>query len=158
MRGPERVIHVDLGQRGERAREGRVVLFLLGVEPEVLEQHELRPARRLRRSTRLLAPRTDPVGCERHRAPSNVADDCGHRLQAELRAGLALRPAQVRGQDDRGARVERVPDGRQRRGDARVVGDVPLFIGTLKSTRTKTRLPASARSRIEYLVMVNEPA
>ena len=29
----------------------------------------------------------------------------------------------------------------------------PFFSGTLKSTRMKTRLPLTAKSRIEYLVM-----
>ena len=30
----------------------------------------------------------------------------------------------------------------------------PFLIGTLKSTRMKTRLPSRARSRIEYLVII----
>ena len=54
---------------------------------------------------------------------SSSLKSIGHRLQAELRRRLALRPAEVRGENHRRALVERVLNRRQRRGDARVVGD-----------------------------------
>ena len=41
MGGPERVVDVDVGVRGERLGEARVVLLLLGVEAEVLEEDRL---------------------------------------------------------------------------------------------------------------------
>src|SRR5690606_24053090 len=51
----------------------------------------------------------------------------GHRLERVLRIDLALRPAQVRREDHRRALLEGVPDGRQRRADARVVTNQPVL-------------------------------
>ena len=46
MRRSERVVHVDVRKLGQRLRERRIVLFLFGVEPQVLEQDD---AARIRR-------------------------------------------------------------------------------------------------------------
>ena len=40
MRGAERVVHVDVGERGQPLREAGVVLLFLGVEAQVLEQDD----------------------------------------------------------------------------------------------------------------------
>ena len=66
--------------------------------------------------------------CSRRRSATGRAEQLGERaatgLQAHLGIGLALRPAEVRGQDDgRAPAFERVLDRRQRRADARVVAD-----------------------------------
>src|SRR2546423_10002587 len=52
-----------------------------------------------------------------------------HWPQAVLLRALALRPSQVRREYDARAVLDRVPDGRQRRADARVVLDPPVFHG-----------------------------
>jgi len=39
--GSERIVHVDIAQRGQRLGERGVVLLLAGVEPEVLQQDDL---------------------------------------------------------------------------------------------------------------------
>ena len=61
---------------------------------------------------------------ESHRAAQQLADARGDGPQAHLRIRLALRSAEVRGEDHaRGARLERVIDRGQRLADARVVAD-----------------------------------
>jgi hypothetical protein len=47
MRGPERVVHIDVGQLRELPRKVAVVLLLLRMEAEILEQDDLAAARRL---------------------------------------------------------------------------------------------------------------
>ena len=47
MRGPERVVDVDVGIRRQRGGERRVVLLLLGMEAEVLEEEDLARAEAL---------------------------------------------------------------------------------------------------------------
>src|SRR5207249_5016514 len=81
MRCPKGVVHVDVGQAGELAREARVVLLLLGVEAQVLEDHRARrpadePLRRL----------ADAVRRELHAPPERPPEVLGgRRLQARLR-------------------------------------------------------------------------
>jgi hypothetical protein len=41
VRGAERVVNVDLGERGEVPREERIVFLLFGVETQVLEHHDV---------------------------------------------------------------------------------------------------------------------
>ena len=123
VRRAERVVHVEIGERGQRGREPGVVLLLFGMEPQVLEQHDAAAAG-VDHLHGVLAPAlpmqslTNSTG-----RPSSSVEMPGDRRQAELRVRLALRPAEMAGEDDRGAPLERVADRRQRRRDARVVGD-----------------------------------
>ena len=71
--------------------------------------------------------RPDAVGRERHRPMDELRQVLGDGLERELRIRLALRPAEVRREDDRRAVVERVGDRRQRRADPRVVRDAPVL-------------------------------
>ena len=64
VRRAERVVDVDVGQRGELPGEGRIVLLFLGVEAQVLEQHHAALAGGIDRRLRLLA---DAVVGELHR-------------------------------------------------------------------------------------------
>ena len=147
MRRAEGVVHVDVRQAGELRREGRVVLLLLGMEAEVLEQHHLAAAASPPTSCSVVG--ADAVGRQRDRPPETAtparrppaaatarAHACpsggrGARRATSLRVALE-QPAQGRqgGVDARGVR-------RRRRSSS----------GTLKSARTKTRLPATSRSR-----------
>ena len=68
MRGPERVVDVDVGVGRERRGEGRVVRLLLGVEAEVLEQQHLARSQAL---DRVLGP--DPERVAGHRARSGAS-------------------------------------------------------------------------------------
>ena len=161
VRGPERVIHVEVRQRRELRRERRIVLLLLGVEPQVLEQHHLVVCVRLRhgRARRF----ADAVGGEDDRAPEQLRQARDHRREAVLGHRLAFRAPEVRGEDDRGALFERVPDRRQRCADAGVVadhavldrhvevdadedtlaGEIEIFDGEFHHTGSRLRAPGS---------------
>ncbi len=62
MGRPERVVHVELGIVGQLSGELRVVLLLLGVEPEVLEEERLAVPEALHR-----VDRADPERIAGHR-------------------------------------------------------------------------------------------
>ena len=118
VRGRERIVHVAVGQLRELAREAVVVLFLLGVEAEVLQQQQIAGLQRLGVRARRLA---DAVGRERHRSRQEWREPLGDGLQRVLRIRPALRPAEVGGEHDGGATVEREAQGGHRRPQARVV-------------------------------------
>ena len=119
VRRSERVVDVDVGERRQLRREGRVVGLFLGVEPQVFEEDH---AARMRGDGGR-GVRADAVGGKRDGPAEQPGQVVGDRLQAVLGIGLALRTSEVRREDDRGALFERVADGRQRRADPRVVGD-----------------------------------
>ena len=112
VRGAERVVHVDVGQRGVALRQLGVVLGLPRLVADVLEHHELGVGDVVE------------VGGEHDVGAEQLAEVLGDGLQRQL--GLAvLRPAEVRREHDaRGAALAQRRDGRQRRADPRVVGDV----------------------------------
>ena len=141
VRRAERVVHVEVGERRERLRERRVVLLFLGVEPQVLEQHDAaaRGVDLLHRASRLVA---DAVVGERHRRAEQLGQAIRDRPQAHLRVRLALRaPEMAREHDRRAVRRARTGSSAATRGSACRRRCAPSFSGTLKSTRTKTRLP-----------------
>ena len=121
VRRPERVVHVDVGERGELGRERRVVLLFLGMEAKVFEQHDV--AAGLRLGDGLPCRFTNAVAREHDLPPEERREVRRDRLEAVFRVRLAFRTTQVRGEDDGGALVERVLDGRQRRAHAGVVAD-----------------------------------
>ncbi len=127
VRGSERVIHVEVRQRRQLRRERRIVLLLLGVEPQVLQQHDLLVCVRLRhgRARRF----ADAVGGEDHRAPDQLRQARDHWRKAVLGHRLAFRATEVRGENDRGALFEGVPDRRQRCADAGVVANHAVLDG-----------------------------
>jgi hypothetical protein len=121
VRSAERVVHVDVAKCRQSPRKSSVVPLLLGVEPQVLEQHQAagRDACRDRFSRG-----ADAVPGERHRPADELRQPGRDGAQAHLGIRLAFRAAQVRRQHDaRRAGVERVLDGRQRRTNSRVVAD-----------------------------------
>ncbi len=68
--------------------------------------------------------------------------------QRKCRVDLALGAAEVGQDDDLGAGIGQRLKGRQRRADAAIVGDdAVLRGGTLKSERTRTRLPLGVRRK-----------
>ena len=118
---PERVVDVEVGQLGQLPRKHRVVLLLRGVEAQVLEQHDVAAGMRLGHRRR--GGLADAVAGEHDRPAQQRGQRRDQRLQAELRRDLALRPSEVRGEDDGRALVERVLNRRQRGPDPRVVAD-----------------------------------
>ena len=117
MRRTERVVHVGVEALGELTGERVIVLFLLGMEPDVLEEDDV--ARR-QRAHRLLHAGPDRIGQERHGASQQLAEPLRHRR--ERQGWIApLWPPQVRHETDRRAALEQRMDRRQRRADACVV-------------------------------------
>ncbi len=118
----ERVVHVEVGQR--RHRPTRTPDRSSPPRGGTAGSREARrgsipaPVRRPPPPPRRCNPRANTTS-----RPSSDGEMDGHRFQAEFRRDLALRPSQVRSQDDGRAPFERVPDGRKRRPDARVIGN-----------------------------------
>jgi hypothetical protein len=126
VRGAEGVVDVDLGQRGQRLGEGRIVGFLFGVVAQVLKQQNLAG---LKLAGHLAGHFAHAVGGKGHvdafaeRLVEQFAQAVDDRAQRILWIRFALGAAQVRGQDDLGLVLEGVDDGGQRGHDAGVVGD-----------------------------------
>ena len=123
----ERVVDVEVAELGERARQALVVRLFAAEKARVLEQQDLAVCQVVRRLDALRRCR-----CSRRTRPCvpaaarRAARATGS--QRILRLRLALRPAEVRQQDDARAAIEQELDRRQRRADARVVGDVPVVV------------------------------
>jgi hypothetical protein len=99
----------------------RAALFFC-METQILQQNHLAAVCLVDRFLDLLA---HAVAREHHALPQQLLELRHDGLQAILLVGLAVRPAQVRHEDDGlGAMVDGVFDGRQRAHDALVVGDV----------------------------------
>ena len=71
VRRTERIVHVEVGQRRQRRREPILVLFLFGMEPQILEQHHAGTGR-VDLVDRLLDLVTDAVVEKRHRLPEQL--------------------------------------------------------------------------------------
>ena len=119
MRGTERIVHIHIAQRGELLRELRIVLFFLGVESQILQQHHLARFRAHR-----LHFGTNAVGGHFHGPSEQFFQSLRHRLQAHLRIRLALRAAEVAREHDAGALFKSVLNCWQRRLDPLVACDL----------------------------------
>ena len=120
MRGTERVVHVDLGERGKLLRKLRHVLFFFRMEAQVFEQQHVAVLERLGRGFRF---RADAIGREGHGLAEQLRQARGGRFQTHFGIHLALGPAQVRSQNQPAAALQDVLNGGQRGLDARVIGD-----------------------------------
>ncbi len=119
MRGAECVVHVDIGEGGKLARELRVVRLLFLVEPKVLEEHHAAGGGGL---DGIAGDRTDAILGEVDFLPEQVPQPPRDRRQRKRRI-LALRPAEVRAEDDDRALLLQVLDRGEGLADARVIGD-----------------------------------
>ena len=138
VRGPERVVHVDLGVVRELAGERRVVLLLLGVEAEVLEEEELAVAQPLHGVDRADAER---VAGDRHVAAEELRQALGDRPQAEAVLDLAIGPAEVAREDHPRPVGQEVVDRRDRGTDARIVGDLAVLQRDVEVDANEDALP-----------------
>ncbi len=126
MRGAEGVVHVRIGQGSQRLGEGRVILLLAFVEAHVLQQHHVA---RLHGIDDLLGALAHNLGAEHDVAPQQLLQAARHRAQAEgLLVAFARRSATMAHEHHLGAVVQQLAQGRQRRAQARVVGDVARVI------------------------------
>ncbi len=128
----EGVVDVDIGQRGQRLGEGRIVGFFLGVEAQVFQQQHLAG---LELAGHLAGHFADAIGRKGHvdvlaqLLVEQFAQPVDHRAQRVLGIRLALGTAQVRGQNHLGLALQGVDDGGQRGHDAGVVGDGRAVFG-----------------------------
>jgi hypothetical protein len=131
----EGVVDVDVAERGESFREGRVVGLFFGVEAEVLEQEGLAG---FEVGGHLAGDDADAVGGEGYVLV--VAEDVVEQAtkmgdkgsEAHGVDGLALRAAEVRAEDHLGLVAESVLDGGESFANAGVVGDDAVFEGDVE--------------------------
>ena len=114
----ERVEHERVGQLGQLLGQLRVVLGLAGLPARVLQHQDLAGLEPRGAAAGL---RADHLGRLVDALADQLAEPLRHRRQRRRRVG-ALRPAQVRAEDDPRARLAQLLDRGQRRADARVVG------------------------------------
>src|SRR6267142_246848 len=124
VRCAERIVHVNVTESGELFGKCGIVLFLLRVEPEVLEQHcaSFRKA-----GSHFLDFRTHAIGSEKDLLPQHFAEPRSHGLQAVLRFGLSLRPAEVRRKNQAAGVFENITDRWEGSPDTRVVCNSPAI-------------------------------
>ena len=108
--------------------EALVVGLLLGVIAQVLEQHDLPVAQVLHE---VLRPVADAVVGHHDLGPEQLGQAGADRHERILGIDLAIGAPEVARQDDARALLLRELDRRQRRADARVVGDLTLLGGGL---------------------------
>ncbi len=120
--GPEGVVDIEIGEAGEGLRQLRIVLGLARLEAGVLEQQDL-PGPETR------GKRLDVLADDRRGqgdlGPDQFTESLGDRSQRERRVTI-LRPAQMRGEDDRCAALAQQLDRRQGAADPGVVGDAAI--------------------------------
>ncbi len=124
MRRAEGIVDVDVGIGRQRLRELGVVGLLLGVEAQVLEQDRLA---RLEAGDGVDGADAERVAGHAHGSAQQVRQAQRDRTQAEGVVDLALRPTEMAGQDDDGAAIEEVGDGRHAGPDAGVVDDLAVL-------------------------------
>ena len=144
----EGIVHVKIAELRQRFGELRIVRFFLRLETHILEQRHVAFVHVRDDRFRNLA---DRVVTENDRMIDERVQMIGHRPQRIFLDRLSFRPAEVRHQNCLRAVFAEIIDRRQTFADAGVIGDA-IFpsrssVGTLKSTRTRTRLPRTSRSR-----------
>ena len=123
MRRAERVVDVDIGQRGKLVGEGRVVLLLLRVEPQVLEQHDAAWPGARSMAAFAGSPTQSSANVTRRPSSSSRRPATGRSEYPALGFPFG-RPRCEQRMTPAAPCVERVLDRRQRRADARVVVDL----------------------------------
>ena len=123
--GPEGVVDVDVGQRGQRLRELVVVLLLAEMEPEVLQQEHVT---RLHPVHQHLGLRADAVLREEDFFAQQALEAARDRRQTQARVHFPVGAPQVGAQDHPRAFVHRVVDGREGASDAGIVRDMAALI------------------------------
>ncbi len=119
----ERVVHVDVGERGELAREALFVRLLAGVKAQVLEQQHLARSERPALRERSLA---DAVLGEENVQVQDLAEVLGDGTKRQRRNAFSLRTAEMRSDDRMTAVGDHPLDRRQCFVDPRGVGDLAV--------------------------------
>jgi len=120
MRRAERVVDVKIDMLGELFGELRIVLFLLGVEPEVFQQQNIA---RLQDGFGLLDFVADAIIHERDGPGQNLRQTFGAGTEALFRIAFAFGSAEMGTEDDAGAVLPQVFDRRDGGLDPFIVGN-----------------------------------
>ena len=104
--GAEGVVDVDVGVAGQRLGELRIVLLFLGVEAQVLQEDAFA---RLEALDRVFRAGAEGVARDGNRHLEQLRQALGDGAQAHAVLDLAVRPAEVAGQDDDGALCRAAP-------------------------------------------------
>ncbi len=124
MGGGEGVIDVDVAELGELVDMGRIVLLLALMEAGVLEQKHVAV---LHLGDRVVGCLADAVGRKGDRPLDDVGDRRGDGLQRIGFVRAALRPAEMREQNDLAALVGDFRDRRRDAFDARRIGHAAVL-------------------------------
>ena len=124
MRAGERVVHVDVAERGEGGREPGIVPLFPAVEAQVLQQQDVavsQPLRHFRRGRPHAV-----LGEARGRPAQRPREDVREGTEREGRVDPASGSAEVGHHDDPGARVPQPAQRREKTVYPRGVGDAAV--------------------------------
>ena len=120
MRRAERVVDIDVRHLRQLLGKRRIVRFLFGVIADIFQQQKVAGSQGVRRFFDLF---TDAIVHERDRPLDQVGQPGGHWPQRHRRFALAVRPAEMTGENDARALFNQQFEGWQRLLDARVIVD-----------------------------------
>ena len=129
MGSAKRVVHEEVCDRRELRDKGGVVFLLARVEAKVLQQQHAAGGHGLDRRRHL---RTDALAQVADGAAQETAQVRGYGAQAQRLVDSALGAAEVGAEDDPGAALAEVADGRQGLAEAGVVGDAAVGEGDVE--------------------------
>src|SRR5262245_62799286 len=111
MRGAERIVHIHVRETGELTGKRRVVFFLLGMKPEILEQdHGATRSVHLFHGSDCVVTYT--IVRKGDRRAQQFLQTFGDWTETELRLHLSLRAPQMARQNNRRAALQREFDRR----------------------------------------------
>ena len=156
VRDRERVVDVEVAQRGELVGEGRIALLLAGVEAQVLEQRHAAVRQGIDHGVGELA---DAVGREADvDAAQRLRQRLDDRRQAHRALGLALGPAEMRQHDDLGTLARQLLERLAGALDPGRVGDLAVLHRHVEVDPHQHPLaPGSTSSSVRNLGIVLPP-
>ena len=129
MRGAERIVHIEVAQRGQLSGKGRIVFRFAGMESDVLQHHDVAVAHSLHRG---LDRRADAVVHVFDRPAHQGGQPVGERRRAIGIVHLAFRAAEVGHQDHTRAALDQVLKRRDGFSDSGVVDDSSVLDGDVE--------------------------
>ena len=129
VRAAERVVHVDVRQPGELLGEGGIVVFLLGVEAQVLEEEDAAGGEG---GDRRGGGGADAVFGEGDGGAEESGERVGDGAERHVGDALAVGPPEMRHQDHLRVLAAQVVDGRERFAQALVRFDLAVLQGNVE--------------------------
>ena len=152
MRGAEGVVDKDVGHGGQLLGQLRIVLgFALHVA-DVLKQHDFAV---LQSGGLCLGVLADNIGGHDDGLAQKLTQTVGDDLQGQLRLPLALGLAHMGAENDAGAMLNQVFDGRQGGDDALIAGDFAFLGGDVEVAAAQDLLAADVDVSDGLLVVIH---